>query len=890
MKQKTTAKSGGLTVITTHLNADFDALASMLAAQKLYPEALVVFAGAQERTLRDFFVDSATYLFNWVKIREIDLDAVKRLVIVDTRQKGRIGKFADIIDRPGLDIHIYDHHPPMSDDITGSVEVIEYTGANITILSRILRERRIEITPEEATIMALGLYEDTGSFTFSSTTENDLATAAYLISKGANLKVVSNLITRELEPEQVAILNEMLQAATHYVINGIEVVITTVSSETYINELAVLVHKFKDMDNLDVVFLLARMEDRIYLIARSRLREVDVSAISRAFGGGGHPYAASATIKGLTLAQAEEKLIEILQQCVNPRWTAKELMSFPVIHVSPALTMEEAHDTLTRYNINVLLVMENEELLGTISRQIVERALHHGLKTVPVREYMTMEFSAIDPTGLLPEIQEKIVENKQRLLPVVANGKVLGVITRTDLLNAMVSESRGGVQYSFDSKYRFKYTRKRNFVKFMEQRLPHEIFRLLKNIGEVADTLEYQAYAVGGFVRDLYLYRENLDIDIVIEGNGINFAKTFAKMWKGRVRSHEKFGTAVIVLPNGLKIDVATARIEYYKAPASMPTVELGSIKLDLYRRDFTINTLAVWLSSEEFGTLIDFFGAQKDIKDKTIRVLHNLSFVEDPTRVFRAIRFEQRFGFKIGKLTSNLIENAVKMGFLKKLTGKRLFTELRLILEEEDPMLAVKRMDEYGLLQFISSKLFFNNVMKQLFINIRGVLSWYNLLFLGESYKKWVTYLLGLIYSLDQKETEELCYHLEIPERYHDFCLREKGKGESFLRWFMHHPDASNSALYAELRPLSIETLLFIMAKARSDRARMAISTYITHLRPMKIFLRGADLKELGFTPGPIYRKILSAVLDAKLNGEVKTKADEIDFVRANWQINVHQ
>ncbi|MBW2663093.1 MAG: CBS domain-containing protein, partial [Deltaproteobacteria bacterium] len=426
MKKKTTAKSDELTVITTHLNADFDAFASMLAAQKLYPEALVVFAGAQERTLRDFFLYLATYMFNWVKIREIDLDAVKRLIIVDTRQKGRIGKFADIIDRPGLDIHIYDHHPPMSDDITGSVEVIEYTGANITILSRILRERRIEITPEEATIMALGLYEDTGSFTFSSTTESDFATAAYLISKGANLKVVSNLITRELEPEQVAILNEMLQAATQYVINGIEVVITTVSSESYIGELAVLVHKFKDMDNLDVVFLLARMEDRIYLIARSRLSEVDVSAIAATFGGGGHPYAASATIKGLTLAQAEEKLIEVLQQCVNPRWTAKELMSFPVIHVSPTLTIEEAHDTLTRYNINVLLVMENEELLGTISRQIVERALHHGLKTVPVREYMTMEFSAIDAAGLLPEIQEKIVENKQRLLPVVSNGKVLG--------------------------------------------------------------------------------------------------------------------------------------------------------------------------------------------------------------------------------------------------------------------------------------------------------------------------------------------------------------------------------------------------------------------------------------------------------------------------------
>jgi tRNA nucleotidyltransferase (CCA-adding enzyme) len=419
----------------------------------------------------------------------------------------------------------------------------------------------------------------------------------------------------------------------------------------------------------------------------------------------------------------------------------------------------------------------------------------------------------------------------------------------------------------------------------MEQRLPQEIFRILKNIGEVADNLECQAYAVGGFVRDLYLYRENLDIDIVIEGDGIHFAKSFAKLSKGRVRSHEKFGTAVIVLPDGLKIDVATARIEYYKAPASMPTVELGSIKLDLYRRDFTINTLAVWLNGETFGILIDFFGAQKDIKDKTIRVLHNLSFVEDPTRVFRAIRFEQRFGFKIGKLTSNLIENAVKMGFLKKLTGKRLFAELKLILEEEDPYLAVRRMDEYRLLCYIHPQIVFNTVMQKLFVNIRGVMAWYDLLFLGESYKKWVIYLLGLIYPLNQQEAEELCRRLEIPERYHAFFLREKGEGESFLRWLMLHPNVSNSFLYAKLRSRSIETLLFIMAKARSDRARMAISTYITHLRPTKTFLRGEDLKGLGFKPGAIYSEILRAVLDAKLNGQVKTKKDEIDFVLRNFE-----
>ena len=159
----------------------------------------------------------------------------------------------------------------------------------------------------------------------------------------------------------------------------------------------------------------------------------------------------------------------------------------------------------------------------------------------------------------------------------------------------------------------------------------------------------------------------------------------------------------MIIFEDGYKIDVATARFEYYSSPAALPDVEMSSIKLDLFRRDFTINTLAIQLNATRSGNLIDFFSAQKDIKDKAVRVLHNLSFVEDPTRVFRAIRFEQRFGFVIGKLTANLIENAVRMDFFKRLSGRRVFTEIRLILEEDNPTDAVMRLHDFGLLKVIS-------------------------------------------------------------------------------------------------------------------------------------------------------------------------------------------
>ncbi|MGD9022567.1 MAG: CBS domain-containing protein, partial [Deltaproteobacteria bacterium] len=470
------------------MNADFDAFASMLAAQKLYPEALVVFPGSQERNLRDFFVKSMVYLYNIVKIKDVDLNAIKRLVLVDTRQASRIGKFATILERPDLEIHIYDHHPAMPDDLSGTVEVNQLTGATVSILTKILRDRKIPISPEEATIMALGLYEDTGAFTFSSTTEDDYLAAAYLLSKGANLNVVSDIITREMTPEQVSLLNDMIEGLHHHTVNGIDIAVTSVSSEVYIGDFALLVHKLKDMQNLEVLFALASMENRIYMVCRSRLPEVDVGEIAMTFGGGGHPSAASATVRGQTLIQIEEKLLGVLHQLINPKRLAKDLMSSPAMYVEPTMPLKQANAMLTRYNVNVLVVLESDVLLGMISRQVIEKGLHHKLEDVPVREYMTTDIDTVRPDAPLSEIQEKIIENKQRLLPVVDNGRVVGVITRTDLLNTLVSEPARIPEFSVDETEWEGHARQRRVGKFLTERLPEEIITLLKAVGTVADS------------------------------------------------------------------------------------------------------------------------------------------------------------------------------------------------------------------------------------------------------------------------------------------------------------------------------------------------------------------------------------------------------------------
>ena len=885
MAEKPKIAEKDLTIITTHVNADFDAIASMLAAQKLYPDALVVFPGSQEKNLKNFFINSMAYLFNMAELNDIDLSRVNRLVLVDTRQANRIGKLSGLLDKQNLEIHIYDHHPPTENDIKGHVEVYRPTGANVTIMTEIITKKRIRLSPDEATIMCLGIYEDTGSFTFPSTTEKDFSAAAFLLSKGANLNTISDLIARELSPQQVVLLNDMIQAAARYNVNGVEIVITSVTTEKYMPDFAFLVQKMVKMENLDALFAIARMEDKIYVVARSRINEVDVGVIVTALGGGGHAYAAAASVKGKTLAQTENKLIEILYSKIKTRRKAKDLMSSPAITVDAGVSCKDANDLLTQYNINALLVTDQygdgERLCGYITRQVIEKALYHRLDRVAVREYMTTELATVSPDAELLEIQEKIIENKQRILPVLQNGRIAGVITRTDLLNILVRQTQQPLNVSPDPLKEPMHARTRNVVKFLKERLSSRLNAVLRRIGEVADDLGYGAYVVGGFVRDLFLYRADEDIDIVIEGDGIEFAKKYAKLEGARVHTYEKFGTAVIIYPDGFKIDVASARLEYYKFPAALPIVEMSSIKLDLFRRDFTINTLAIQLNPDTFGMLIDFFTARKDIKEKIIRVLHNLSFVEDPTRVFRAIRFEQRFNFTIGKLTAGLIENAVAMDFFRGLSGRRVFAELRQILEEENPVPAIRRLNDFDLLKVIHPSIKFDKHLVAMLNSTKNVLSWHNLLFLDESYMKWVVYFLILINQCDRDRSEELCNRFELAPRYIKILCEERFEAAKCLYWLEGNLPISNSVLYQKLTGFKTELILYMMAATRQQEVKKSISHFFTRLRRVTISLKGRDLKKMGLEPGPIFREVLHATLDAKLNGQLKTRKDELEFAR---------
>jgi tRNA nucleotidyltransferase (CCA-adding enzyme) len=636
------------------------------------------------------------------------------------------------------------------------------------------------------------------------------------------------------------------------------------------------------------------MAGRTYLIARSRIADVNVGNIARDFGGGGHASAASATIRDLSLIEIEEKLIHVLHRHIHPQPIAEEMVSRPAITIAPDATIKEAQALLTRYNITAAPVCADRHdaptIVGIISRQIVEKATHHHLGDMPVSDYMTSDVKTLPLAATLADIQELIIENRQRLIPIVDDRDLVGVITRTDLLNRLVNDP---AHFPRDLLHESEYPsleRTRNLNSLLVDCLDRKMIQLLQRIGEVAEKRRTNAFAVGGFVRDLLLRKANLDLDIVVEGDGIAYAKALAEELGGRYRTHERFKTAVVLLPDDFKIDIATARLEYYEYPAAMPTVELSSIKLDLSRRDFTINAMAIQLNPEHFGILLDFFNCQNDLKQKTIKVLHNLSFVEDPSRIFRAIRFEQRMDFQISAHTRRLIISAVNMNLFGKADDSRFLTEVKSIFEEENPIPAISRLAEFDLFRFLWPDLrphykidrrFMHNLVRT-----QVAISWYRLLYLDEQCRNWMVYLLTIFSRSGVAELAEFCRRYQETPKNSAFLLGQKELADRALHQLSRDGNLRNSMIVTCCQDIAIEGLLSMLGIARKTQVKKALSQHITTLRLITPELTGTDLQAMGYPPGPSFRDIFSRLRQGRLDGWLQNRQEEIDLVRREFPL----
>jgi tRNA nucleotidyltransferase (CCA-adding enzyme) len=412
-------------------------------------------------------------------------------------------------------------------------------------------------------------------------------------------------------------------------------------------------------------------------------------------------------------------------------------------------------------------------------------------------------------------------------------------------------------------------------------KLPKEIKKLVYLAREISTEQQIPAYLVGGIVRDLILGVKNFDLDIVVEGEGVKFAQAFAARLQAKIICHNRFGTATVSLPGHLKVDIATARKETYPHPAHLPQVSPGNLSDDLFRRDFSINAMALSISSVHFAEAIDFFCGLRDLRKKKIRILHDASFIDDPTRILRAIRFEQRYGFKIEPYTLNLLKGAVKAGWLEKVQPHRLRDELILIFKEEEPIRCLKRMKELSGFSFLHRNLSVSAKTYKLLLALKDEIIWFRKEYpQRRELDSWLIYLLGLLDSLKPADVQRVCKSFAFRRGEKKRILSAKDVGGNFLGK-LRKKNLRPAAVFKLLEPLSYEVILLLKAKYKNKAVQKHINDFFEIYNGMRLVIGGEDLHRLGLKPGPYYQKIFSLVLTQKLEGKVRTKDEELALIK---------
>jgi tRNA nucleotidyltransferase (CCA-adding enzyme) len=842
-------------VIATHSNTDFDAFAAMLAARRLYPDAVVAVPGGLNRNVREFYRLHADEL-DAVEVARVEPDAIRRLIVVETTSATRLGELEAVARDPEVEKVVFDHHGgELPDWVKPENAVLSQDGALTTTLVGVLAEREIAVTPLEATAFALGIHEDTGSLTYPTATQRDADALAWCLRHGARQDLLAGFLHTPLGDDERELLAALLEASETKRIAGVDVLVAAVDWPRHVDGISNLAHKIVDLTDTRALVVLVEMDNRVFAVTRSRTPDVDAAAIARILGGGGHREAASAIYRG-TLEEGRTALLKGLESAAATPVTAEQIMSRPARSVSPDDTVNRAMVTCQRYTQSGILVLEDGRLVGAVSREDLDKAIAHGLSHAPVRGIMSSRVATVPASAPLADVQQALAGSADGRVAVLDDGEVKGVVTRSDLLRALGEqpETRPEPKASLAEE-----------LARLEALTP--VFEAVAAASEPYDGV----YLVGGTVRDILLGEPNFDVDIAVEGDAIALARSVADALDGRVRPHRKFGTAVVLYGDDQRIDVVTARTEFYDAPAALPSVEHATIREDLFRRDFTINAMAVSLRGADFGRLVDPFHGRRDLEARTIRVLHNLSFIDDPTRIFRAIRYESRYGFRMDEHTQRLARGTIEMGLVGDLSSARLRDELVALLEEGDAGASILRLAELGAGRAIHPHLAADEEAVELLGRLRALNERYD-----TGIPAWRLALATLARRLPPDEIYDWLRRLKVQRRDADRIAWGVTVGPRLVeRLRAGTPEPSEIVALAE--PFAPDAPLFALALDDLE----PLHEYFRRLRDVRLEVSGADLAKLGLGESPQVGEILAELRRRKLNGQLDGRDSELAAAR---------
>jgi len=881
-------------VITTHQNADFDALAATVAASLLYPEAKIVFGGSLNPNVREF-VSLHGETLPIVAQRGLDHKSIERLIVVDTADPDRIGDLGELFGSPGVEIVVFDHHeaedlvrPPF---VTGENWVLSSDGAQASSMVHILLERGVEIGKLEATIFALGIHEDTGSLTYPRTTIKDAEMLAACMRLGASQPLIERYLHSALTREQRDILMRLVDSVRLERVRGLDVHVVALQVKGYVDGLSVLAHKLMELINAEVLIQAVSMEDRVFVTARSRAGSVDVGALLHTIGGGGHAQAASAVLREGSATGVLDSLLEALTQTNLVVPTAGDIMSRPVRFIDASTPVTEALATAQRYGHSGICVKDQGRVVGIVARRDLDKAIRHGLGHAPVKGVTTRNITFARASTTVDELRRIMVEGNVGRVPVVSDeayeetvaagsarvGDVVGIATRTDVLAA------------YQGHWEHEEAKLPEPQVYTLQALAdHPFFgRLFRACSALSEDFA-GLYLVGGFVRDLLLDQPNADLDIAVEGDGIDFAGRLAAELGGRVRMHRKFKTAVVLLPPAtlgeapewlratnepFHVDVATTRTEFYDYPAALPRVEHASIRQDLFRRDFTINAMAISLRGDDFGAVLDFFGGMRDLREGTIRVLHNLSFIEDPTRIFRAVRYENRYGFRMDEQTKALAKACVDMHLVGDLSSVRLREELIPLFSEPNVQWTLKRLFELGVAREVHPKLATGEKTVALIVNLDSLVKE---MALESEVVTWRLRLAAVTRNMDHDELYMWLEKLKLRRADADVIRAGVVMGP-LLAPRLCNETMSDWQVYKVLRRVPVEAVVLALARTDPGPAEARLRRYLGEIRHRRLNVSGDDILALGLKKGPAVGRTLEKLKEMRVEGKIQGRDAEL-------------
>ena len=842
-------------VVATHVNTDFDAFASLLAARCLYPGSAAALPGVLNRNVREFARLHEDEL-RLCDPSRLELDAIRRLVVVETVNAARLGELEPVALDPGVEKVVFDHHAA---ELPGWVRrenaVISADGALTTTLVGILAERDVAVTPLEATVFALGIHEDTGSLTYASTTRRDADALAWCLRQGARQEALASFLRLPLSDDERLLMNALLEAAESHGDAGVDVLVAAVSWPRYVEGISHLAQKIIDVTGCRALALFVEMDNRVFAVVRSRTDDFDAGASATSLGGSGHRQAASAIVRS-DLAGARGEFLAGLGAAVRNPLRARDVMARPVRSVSPDETVAAAMVACQRYGQSGILVTEDGRLVGSVRREDLDKAIGHGLSHAPVKGIMSGRVPTVDEETSLPELQRLLSGSAEGRVAVLHGERVAGVVTRTDVLQALGESVEAQAEPSESIA---------DELRRLERLAP-----VFDAVAAVSENVE-GVYLVGGTVRDILLGEPSFDVDIAVEGDAIALARALATQLDGRVRAHEQFGTAVVLYGDGQRVDVVTARTEFYDKPAALPTVEHATIREDLHRRDFTINAMAASLRGGDFGRLLDPFGGRRDLVAGRIRVLHNLSFVDDPTRILRAIRYENRLGFRMDQHTVRLARACIEMGLVGDLSSERLRDELELLFSEGDVEHAVLRLAELGMATAIHPHLAADEQAVQLTRRGRELAEEYAL-----DVPPWRVALAALARRLPPDEVYDWLERLKMRRRDVEQVAHAITLGPRLVERLLGS-EVSPAEVVALAEPYAPDTPLFALALEELP----ALRRYFSDLRGVRLEVTGSDLAELGLGESPRVGEVLAELRRLKLNGELDGRDSELARAR---------